>query len=472
MSRGTARSLPTGLAAIPTAGADPAVTVVGDTLLDLDWTGRVDRVCPDAPVPVLDVDGEARRPGGAGLAALCAAAGGAGVTLVTALGRDPEGASLRAGLERAGVAVVDLGLDGRTPTKLRLRAGGQSLVRADRNCSPTAAVGAWTRAATAAVGQAAAVLVSDYGRGLAADPVLSVLLQQRSTAGPAGAGAAGPAGAAAGPVVWDPHTRGPRPPTGLDLLTPNLAEAAALLGGVPESVEAVEAAVALARRFEAAVAVTAGAAGAVLAEPGAEPVLVPVEPAVGDVCGAGDRFAATVAVERARGASRLEAVVAAVAAARHHVLGGPPAAPGGAGGRRPRVVATGGCFDVLHAGHVRLLEAARGLGDELVVCLNGDLSVRRLKGPHRPINRVGDRAAVLRSLGCVDDVVVFEEDTPCEALRRIRPAVFVKGDDYAGRPLPEGDVLAGWGGRVVLLPVVPGRSTSRILHAAAASAAG
>jgi D-beta-D-heptose 7-phosphate kinase / D-beta-D-heptose 1-phosphate adenosyltransferase len=215
------------------------------------------------------------------------------------------------------------------------------------------------------------------------------------------------------------------------------------------------------------VAVTAGSAGAALAEPGTEPVTVPVEPASGDVCGAGDRFAATVAVELAQGASRHEAVAVAVEAARRHVLGETPwRLPDGR-----RVVAAGGCFDVLHAGHVRLLEAARRLGDELVVCLNGDLSVRRLKGPHRPINPVEDRAAILRGLGCVDEVVVFEEDTPCAALRRIRPALFVKGGDYAGLPMPERTVLAEWGGRVVLLPAVPGRSTTRILHAAAASAA-
>jgi D-beta-D-heptose 7-phosphate kinase / D-beta-D-heptose 1-phosphate adenosyltransferase len=328
-------------------------------------------------------------------------------------------------------------------------------VRVDRNCSPTATTGAFTDAATAAVRQAAAVLVSDYGRGMAANPVLSVLLQQRAGAATANA-----------LVVWDPHARGPRPPAGLDMLTPNLGEAAALLDAAGLD-SAPAAAAALARTFNTAATVTAGAAGAVLAEPGAEPVPVPVEPASGDVCGAGDRFAATVAVERARGASRHEAVVAAVAAARRHVLGETPGPPPGG----PRVVATGGCFDVLHAGHVRLLEAARRLGDELVVCLNGDLSVRRLKGLHRPINRVEDRAAVLRGLGCVDDVVVFDEDTPCDVLRRIRPALFVKGGDYTDQPLPEREVLAEWGGQVVLLPVVPGRSTTRIMHAAAASAA-
>lgn len=159
-------------------------------------------------------------------------------------------------------------------------------------------MGTFTDAATAVVGQAAAVLVSDYGRGMAAIPMLSVLLLQR-------AGAAAPHAS----VVWDPHPRGPRPPAGLDMLTPNLGEAAALLGKAGVS-GAREGAAALARAFDAAVAVTAGA-GAVLAEPGAEPMVVPVEPASGDVCGAGDRFAATVAVELAQGASRHEAVVAA-----------------------------------------------------------------------------------------------------------------------------------------------------------------
>jgi len=474
-----ARTRPTGHASVPATRGDvgdrPAgdvrVTVVGDTLLDVDWTGQVDRICPDAPVPVLDATGEERRPGGAGLAALCAVAAGSRVTLVTALGQDAEGAFVRAVLERAGIEVVDLGLAGATPTKLRLRAGGQSLVRVDRNCSPAAAVGAFTDAAAAAVGQATAVLVSDYGRGLVDNPVLSVLLQQRSCVP-----------GALPPVVWDPHVRGPRPPAGLDLLTPNLGEAAALLGSVRANGEtaaldgALEAAAALVRTFEASVAVTIGASGAVLAEPGTEPLVVPAEPAVGDVCGAGDRFAATAAVELARGASRTDAVVAAVDAARRHVLGDAPWFPWDdvarpAGRPRRRLVATGGCFDVLHAGHVRLLDAARRLGDELVVCLNGDLSVRRLKGPHRPINRVEDRAAVLRGLGCVDEVVVFDEDTPCEVLRRLRPALFVKGGDYAGEPMPERAVLADWGGRVVLLPVVPGRSTTWILHAAAVSAA-
>jgi rfaE bifunctional protein nucleotidyltransferase chain/domain len=130
------------------------------------------------------------------------------------------------------------------------------------------------------------------------------------------------------------------------------------------------------------------------------------------------------------------------------------------------VVATGGCFDLLHAGHVATLRAARGLGDCLVVCLNSDESVRRLKGPSRPLVPAADRARVLEALECVDAVVVFDEDTPAEVLRRIRPDVWAKGGDYAGSELPEATVLTEWGGQAVVLPYLPGRSTSELVHAA------
>jgi D-beta-D-heptose 7-phosphate kinase/D-beta-D-heptose 1-phosphate adenosyltransferase len=205
------------------------LTVVGDAFLDLDWSGTVERVCPDAPAPVLDADHEQRRAGGAGLAARLAAstlagrpggigtAGGRGteIVLVTALGADIEGEQVRADLAAAGVTVVDLGLGGGTPMKLRLRSAGQSLARVDRNCSPLARPGPWPDEATAAIEASDGLLVSDYGRGMAGTPALLALLHTlRDDV----------------PVVWDPHVRGPRPPAGLDLLTPNLKEAAALAG--------------------------------------------------------------------------------------------------------------------------------------------------------------------------------------------------------------------------------------------------
>ena len=142
---------------------------------------------------------------------------------------------------------------------------------------------------------------------------------------------------------------------------------------------------------------------------------------------------------------------------------GPAARVRAAGGT---VVATGGCFDLLHAGHVRALRAARALGDCLIVCLNSDASVRRLKGPDRPLVEQGDRAAVLAGLACVDAVAVFGEDDPRTILRALRPHVWAKGGDYAATELPEAAVLAEWGGRAVIVPYVAGRSTSGLIDAA------
>jgi rfaE bifunctional protein nucleotidyltransferase chain/domain len=134
------------------------------------------------------------------------------------------------------------------------------------------------------------------------------------------------------------------------------------------------------------------------------------------------------------------------------------------------LVAAGGCFDVLHAGHVSMLRAARALGDGLLVCINSDASVRRLKGPGRPLNPAADRAAVLGALDCVDDVVIFEEDTPERLLGELRPDIWVKGGDYDGRELPEEAVLRRWGGMAVTVPYLDGRSTTRIATAAALAA--
>jgi rfaE bifunctional protein nucleotidyltransferase chain/domain len=190
-----------------------------------------------------------------------------------------------------------------------------------------------------------------------------------------------------------------------------------------------------------------------------------------------------VAGRLADGALVSEAVSEAVAPATEFVASGGAAAlqPGvatpdgdaeavaahvrGAGGT---VVAAGGCFDLVHAGHVRMLESARALGDCLIVCLNSDRSVRRLKGPGRPVVRAADRAAVLSALRCVDAVAIFDEMTPVEILGRLRPHLWAKGGDYGARDLPEAAALEPWGGRAVILPYVAGRSTTRILETAGA----
>jgi rfaE bifunctional protein nucleotidyltransferase chain/domain len=131
-----------------------------------------------------------------------------------------------------------------------------------------------------------------------------------------------------------------------------------------------------------------------------------------------------------------------------------------------RLVATGGCFDLLHRGHVSLLEQARALGDALIVCLNSDSSIRRAKGASRPVVGQDDRARVLHALAAVDGVAIFDEETPAGLLARLQPDIWVKGTDYANRPMPEADIVRQFGGQIVLVPVVPGYSTSRLVDSA------
>ncbi|MFW5472806.1 PfkB family carbohydrate kinase [Knoellia sp. CPCC 206450] len=425
------------------------LTVVGDVVLDRDLLGTVERICPDAPVPVVDLDREQTSPGGAGLTAVLAAGDGADVTLVCPVADDEPGALLVALLGEAGVRVVALGQDGPTREKCRVRAAGQSLLRLDRG-GPAAPTGALSPEARDAIEDADVVLVSCYGAGTSADPEVRAALGAR---------------AAHAPVVWDPHPKGGPPVPGCALVTPNLDEARATCGHPDGSGDELAEELRVSWTVDA-VAVTCGESGAWLARDDANPLLVSAEPASGDPCGAGDRFASTCALALGRGSGAEEAVESAVAAAGEFVAAG-----GAAGWRAARaaatapapprtVVASGGCFDVLHAGHVETLTAAAALGDELVVLLNSDRSVRRLKGTGRPVNTVEDRAAVLSALACVDRVVVFDEDTPIDALRHLRPDVWVKGGDYAVDDLPETPVVRSWGGRVQTLPQLPGRSTT------------
>ncbi|CCH32322.1 D-glycero-beta-D-manno-heptose 1-phosphate adenylyltransferase [Actinosynnema sp. NPDC047251] len=419
------------------------LVVVGDSLLDVDVEGVVERVCPDAPAPVLDVTAERARAGGAALAAAFAHADGLDVTLVSAVADDEDGTRLRGLLA---VPAVLGGSTAPTPVKTRLRSAGTSVARVDRGGGPgTPEV---TDEMLDAVLAADLVLVSDYGRGLARDERLRSVLGRR-------------------PVVWDPHPRGPAPVPDARLVTPNLAEASAFA----DTSDPYAAAELLRGRWRArAVVVTMGRAGALLHQ-GDAPVVVPA-PAITatDPCGAGDRFAVTAAARLANGSAPDDAVVAAVAAAADFL------ARGGVSGlhraestvdsvraRGGVVVATGGCFDLLHAGHVRTLAAARALGDCLVVCLNSDASVRRLKGPERPVTGQDDRAELLRALDCVDDVLVFDEDTPERVLAELRPDVWVKGGDYSAESLPEAELVRGWGGRTVVVPYHRGRSTTGIL---------
>lgn len=442
------------------------LVVIGDSLLDRDIEGSVERLCPEAPVPVVDDPQTKVRPGGAALAAALAARGRS-VTLLTAISADAGGVELRAALRDAGVDVVAFESLGPTLEKIRIRSDGRTLLRIDRGGKGPAPVIA--RPSDLKVMAGATVLVSDYGRGITHDANIREAI------------------ASASRVVWDPHPRGGVPMPGCRLVTPNRAEAG-LTADVDTAAISARARD-LAREWRAdTVAVTLGSGGALVASALGLPLAIPAPHiAMGDPCGAGDCFAMTAAGLIADGAGPAEAVTAAVAAATSFVVAGgaaralfasakPPIQPTLDGvdaarrviaqtrARGQRVVATGGCFDILHAGHVASLRAARALGGCLVVCLNSDASVRRLKGASRPVVGERDRVAVLSALAFVDAVVVFDGDTPESVLRDLRPDVFVKGGDYELAAMPEAQLVRSWGGEAVLVPYLEGYSTTGMLE--------
>ncbi|BCN49303.1 bifunctional protein HldE [Prescottella equi] len=456
--------------------------VLGDSLLDVDLEGRVDRLSPEAPVPVFDTDSVRVRPGGAALAAVLAARDVGEVVLVTAVAADAEGRRL-VELVSEHCDVVPLDLRGATVTKTRIRTDVQHLLRIDSGDGVTAGTPV-TSAVERALAGADAIVVADYGRGTARHRGLRALVASR---------------ARMAPVVWDPHPRGAAPGAECALATPNLREAYGALGGGADALVPAEAGRRLLGQWGTrAVAITQGPAGATVVERGRPVHVVPVpETPVTlrtgrpDTCGAGDRFAAAAAAALGGGASVTEAVTVAVDHASRFV------SAGGAGSmasvdrgaassrvRRPsrscsdafaladrvhrdggRLVATGGCFDLVHPGHLRLLREAAALGDALVVCLNSDSSVRRLKGAGRPVLGQDVRAAMLRELDTVDAVAVFDDDTPTRLLERLRPDVWVKGGDYRPADLPEAETVRRNGGEVRTVPPLGDYSTTKVVAA-------
>jgi D-beta-D-heptose 7-phosphate kinase/D-beta-D-heptose 1-phosphate adenosyltransferase len=465
------------------------VLVVGEAMLDCYLHGVTERLCREAPVPIVDVARRVEAPGGAANTAANARALGARVTLLSVVGADAEGAALRrvlAGHDVADAALLDDSAR-RTLAKQRLLADGHLLVRFDSGStgplSPPAERALGTRLADLA-GAHDAVVVSDYGYGI---------LSRRTIARLAEAQARAPR-----IVVVDSKALAAYRQVGVTAVKPNFAEALALLGeqGPRPAGERAEAIARGGRRLLEATgaqiaAVSLDTDGAVFFERGSPPYRTYARPtAHARAAGAGDTFVAALGLALAAGGDLAAAAELASAAANvvvgkdgtaicsalelraavtpaDKVVGDVRALGARLDGHRlagRRIVMTSGCFDILHRGHITFLNAAKSLGDVLVVGLNSDAGVRRLKGGGRPINDLEDRAHVLAALSAVDHIVPFDEATPVELVRAVRPHVFVKGGDYTLERMPEAGVVQSLGGTVHILPYVSDRSTTSIIE--------
>ncbi|MGG5817199.1 D-glycero-beta-D-manno-heptose-7-phosphate kinase [Falsiroseomonas sp. HW251] len=459
-----------------------SVLVVGDAMLDRYVYGKVGRISPEAPVPVLTVERELAMPGGAGNVVRNLTALGAAVAFVSVVGDDQAGSDLTGLIGgQPNVEPWLLVQGGRaTTTKTRFIAAGQQLMRADHEqASPIQdrLAERMVRIAADAVAATTVMVLSDYNKGVLAGDTAQRLIAAARAAGRR--------------VVVDPKGLDYARYAGADLLTPNRNELAQATGMRVDSEDAVVAAAEVLRERHGfgAVLVTRSEDGMTLVEAGAVRHFPAEAPEVHDVSGAGDTVVGVVAAGLAAGlalpvAARLANIAAGIvvgkigtAVARESDLMEALTPERGAlrkvmartaaveqverwRRRGWRIGFTNGCFDLLHPGHVHLLEQARGWCDRLVVGLNADSSVKRLKGPTRPIQGEAARAAVLASLASVDCVTLFEEDTPVELIRLIRPDVLVKGADYTVDQVVGGELVQDWGGVVRLAELLPGQSTT------------
>lgn len=463
------------------------IVCVGDVMLDRFVAGSVERISPEAPIPVLKVARENAMPGGAGNVAVNIASLGARARLFGVVGDDGAARELGSLLDEADGVENALVTDAARPTTIKTRyvAAGQQLLRADHEDASPVAAGTETNLRAAlgrAIGEANAVVVSDYGKGALTDAVLAEVMER--------------ARAANVPVIVDPSGRDYGRYRGATVVSPNRAELEGATGlSCLEDDEVERAARALIESCGvASVLVTRSERGLSLVTPDVAHH-VPVQAReVFDVSGAGDTVVAAFALANAAGASPIEAahlanaaagiVVAKVgtavvrtddlAAALHSadvVASEAKIKTHDAAletierwrARGDRIGFTNGCFDLVHAGHVSLLTQAKAACDRLVVGLNSDVSVRRLKGEGRPLQQEASRSLVLASLSGVDLVVVFAEDTPKALIEAVRPDVLVKGADYSVDKVVGADFVQGYGGKVVLADLLAGHSTTETI---------
>jgi len=454
------------------------ILVVGDVMLDRYWTGATERVSPEAPVPIVHVGAHEERLGGAANVAVNLSTLGAEVELLGLVGADEEARRLAAMLDTAdiGNSLIERG-EAPTVTKLRVLSRHQQLLRLDfeRGFGDEAAT-ALTERFEATVAGAALVIASDYAKGALADMPRLI----------AAARAAGV------PLLVDPKGRDFTRYRGAWALTPNRAEFEAVVGPCGDEATLVERAERLRAELGLhALLITRSDEGMSLITEDEPPVHLPTQAReVADVTGAGDTVIAAFGAALTAGLAPAAAAALANAAAgvvvgkvgaasvtpielklALHAHGrGPVEEPmllslvEHARSRGERIVMTNGCFDLLHAGHVRYLAEARALGDRLIVAVNDDESVSRLKGPSRPVVPLADRMDVLAALADVDWVVPFSEDTPARLIEAVLPDVLVKGGDYAPEDIAGGEAVRRAGGEIRVLPLLEGRSTSSLIE--------
>jgi len=460
--------------------------VAGDVMLDRYISGATQRISPEAPVPVVRVLKDEVRPGGAANVALNVAALGATVELQGFVGQDAEAQTLESRLTEAGVTGrLMRSAQHPTITKLRVLSRNQQLIRLDFE-APLAEAAASDHAAffrqyCAGLKNADVVLLSDYGKGTLAEAAGFVAEARR----------------AGKPVLIDPKGVDYRKYAGATLLTPNVSELEAVVGPCPDAATLVTKGQRLLAELDLqGLLVTRSEKGMTLLRPGQEPLHLPaVAREVFDVTGAGDTVIAVLATVLAAGAdlaqgARLANVAAgivvgklgAASVSRDELLRelqhthaddsgvlsetALMARVHEARARGETIVMTNGCFDLLHVGHLRYLEAARRLGNVLIVAVNADASVQKLKGPKRPLNPLADRMRLLAAIKGVDWVVPFSEDTPERLIGRVLPDKLVKGGDYRPEQVAGHEAVIKNGGEVVILDFHQGYSTTSLIERA------
>jgi D-beta-D-heptose 7-phosphate kinase/D-beta-D-heptose 1-phosphate adenosyltransferase len=465
----------------------PRVLVVGDVMLDKYVWGDVERISPEAPVPVVRSTRQSEQPGGAANVAVNLAGLGAQVTVVGFGGGDDDQYALEGLLRQARVRfsiVTCLGTP--TTSKLRVLGGHQQLLRVDRETKAvysTAAADNLLRRVSSALPESSVVVLSDYAKGVLSDRVCRTIIAEARRFHV--------------PVVVDPKGRDFERYRGATTICPNAKELATVTGeSLGDLGRLLVAGQAMVSPLDVEyLLVTLSEKGVAILWPDSRLHVPAAARQVYDVSGAGDTVVAIVAASLAAGAPIEAAVQLANVAAgiviskvgtvpieRSELLGvlseelqtgsDEKVMPAdllasrvaGWRSRGEQIVFTNGCFDLLHVGHITLLEQARRMGDRLIVAVNSDCSVRRLKGAGRPLVREQDRARILAALASVDAVVVFDESTPLHLIEALRPDVLVKGGDYAKDEVVGAAEVRGWGGRVELVPLVAGCSTTSLIE--------